>query len=387
MKRSTERILTTHTGSLARPPELLRLLTDRAEGRPADEAVFREQVRSAVREAVRRQAEAGVDVVSDGEMGKAGFANYVMDRMTGFGGEDSAGLFRPRDLLDFLEMSRRLFGSQPSTRARRPANDGPISYVGRAELASDLSTFGAALEGVAVAEAFLPAASPGCVVQIMPTTHYGSRREYLFALADALRVEYRAIAEAGYTLQVDCPDIAMGRHVEFGDRPLAEFMANLELHVEALNHALEGIDPERVRVHVCWGNYAGPHHHDVALRDILDAVYRVNANGISVEAANPRHEHEWTVFAEQPPPPGKYVIPGVIDSCTNYIEHPQLVAQRITRYAQVLGRENVVAGTDCGFGTFAGSSTVDPDVAYAKLTSLAQGARIASADLWGAKGG
>jgi 5-methyltetrahydropteroyltriglutamate--homocysteine methyltransferase len=387
MKRSTERILTTHTGSLARPPELLRMLTDRAEGRPADEAEFREQVRSAVREAVRRQAEAGIDVVSDGEMGKAGFANYVMDRMSGFGGEDSAGLFRPRDLLDFPEMGRRLFGSQPSTRARRPANDGAIAYVGGSELAGDLEAFAAALEGVPVAGAFLPAASPGCVVQIMTSTHYGSRREYLFALADALRVEYLAIVEAGYTLQVDCPDLAMGRHVEFGERPLAEFMANLELHVEALNRGLEGIDPERVRVHVCWGNYAGPHHHDVALRDILAVIYRVNADGISVEAANPRHEHEWTVFAEQPPPPGKYVIPGVIDSCTNYIEHPQLVAQRIIRYAQVLGRENVIAGTDCGFSTFAGSSAVDPDVAYAKLASLAEGARIASRELWSGEGG
>ena len=387
MKRSTERILTTHTGSLPRPPGLLELLSDRAEGRPVDETAFRAQVRSAIGEAMRRQVEAGMDVVSDGEMGKAGFANYVMDRMTGFGGEDSAGLFRPRDVLDFPEMSRRLFGSQPATRARRPANDGEISYIGQAELAMDLAAFAGALEGVTVAEAFLPAASPGCVVQIMPSTHYASRRAYLFALAGALHTEYLAIVEAGYTLQVDCPDLAMGRHVEFGDRPLAEFMANLELHVEALNHGLEGIDPERVRVHVCWGNYAGPHHHDVGLRDILDVVYRVNANGISVEAANPRHEHEWTVFAEQPPPPGKYVIPGVIDSCTNYIEHPHVVAQRITRYAQVVGRENVIAGTDCGFSTFAGSSAVLPDIAYAKLASLAEGARIASAELWGTGGG
>jgi len=387
MMRSTERILTTHTGSLARPPELLELLSARAEGRPVDEAAFRSQVRTAIAEAVRRQAEAGIDVVSDGEMGKAGFANYVMDRMTGFGGEDSGLLFRPRDVLDFPELGRRLFGSQPSTRARRPANDGAISYVGAAELAGDLSAFASALEGVTVADAFLPAASPGCVVQIMPSTHYGSRREYLFALADALRTEYLAIVEAGYTLQVDCPDLAMGRHVEFGDRPLAEFMANLELHVEALNHGLEGIDPDRVRVHVCWGNYAGPHHRDVALREILDVIYRVNASGISVEAANPRHEHEWTVFAELPPPAGKYVIPGVIDSCTNYIEHPELVAQRITRYARVLGRENVVAGTDCGFATFAGFSAVVPDVAYAKLASLAEGARLASEELWAGESG
>jgi len=382
MKRSTERILTTHTGSLARQPELVRLLTERAEGRAVDEGAFRDAVRSAVRDAVRRQAEAGIDVVSDGEMGKAGFANYVMDRMTGFGGEDRGGMFRPRDVLDFPEMAQRLFGGQPATRARRPSNDGAIEYVGGAELEGDLEAFAAALEGVTVAEAFLPAASPGCVVQIMPSTHYATRREYLFALADALRVEYRAIVDAGYTLQVDCPDLAMGRHVEFGDRPLAEFKANVELHVEALNRGLEGIDPERVRVHVCWGNYAGPHHHDVALRDVLEAVYRVNANGISVEAANPRHEHEWKVFGELPPPPGKYVIPGVIDSCTNYIEHPEVVAQRIERFARVLGREKVIAGTDCGFSTFAGFSAVVPSIAYAKLTSLAEGARIASEGLW-----
>lgn len=382
--RSAGRIPTTHTGSLPRPPELLRLLSDRASGRAVEPAAFREAVRSAIGEAVRRQAAAGIDVVSDGEMGKAGFANYVMDRMTGFGGEDSGSLFRPRDLADYPEVGRRLFGSQPATRARRPANDGSIAYVAGSELTADLSSFGSALSaaGLGPADAFLPAASPGCVVQIMPTTHYGSRREYLFALADALRVEYRAIVEAGYVLQVDCPDLAMGRHVEFGDRPLHEFMANVELHVEALNHGLEGIDPERVRVHVCWGNYAGPHHHDVALRDILPAVYRVRARGISVEAANPRHEHEWKVFAELPPPPGTYVIPGVIDSCTNYIEHPDLVAQRIVRYAEVVGRDRVMAGTDCGFSTFAGSSVVDPAVAYAKLASLAEGARIASAELW-----
>jgi len=380
--RSTERILTTHTGSLPRPPELLRLLNERAEGQPVDEAEFRSQVASAIGGAVRRQVAAGIDVVSDGEMGKAGFANYVMDRMTGFGGADSTRLFQPRDLVDFPSLRDRLFGTQPSTRTRRLANDAAIAYVGGDELAGDLAAFGAALSGAGAAGAFMPAASPGCVVQIMPTTHYGSRREYLFALAEALRAEYLAIVEAGYLLQVDCPDLAMGRHVEFGDRPLAEFRANLELHVEALNHGLEGIDPERVRVHVCWGNYAGPHHRDVALGDILDVIYEVRANGISVEAANPRHEHEWTVFAEQPLPPGKYVIPGVIDSCTNYIEHPDVVAQRIERYAKAVGRENVIAGTDCGFSTFAGTSAVDPEVAYAKLASLAEGAKIASRQLW-----
>jgi 5-methyltetrahydropteroyltriglutamate--homocysteine methyltransferase len=384
MNRSTERILTTHTGSLARPPELMGMLAARIEGRSIDEAAFRDEVRSAVRTAVRRQREAGIDLVSDGEMGKPGFANYVMERMTGFGGEASRGTFRPSDVMAFPEMAERLFAGRPVTRTHLPANDGPIAYTdaGRAELAADLEAFGEALAGAPASTAFLPAASPGCVVQIMPTSHYANRRDYLLALGEALRAEYRAIVDAGYTLQVDCPDLAMGRHVEFGDRPLGEFMANLELHLEALNHGLEGIDPERVRVHVCWGNYAGPHHRDVALADILDVVYRVHANGISIEAANPRHEHEWEVFTERPLPPGKYLIPGVIDSCTNYIEHPELVAQRIVRYAKVVGRENVIAGTDCGFSTFAGQSAVVPDIAYAKLASLAEGARRASEELW-----
>jgi 5-methyltetrahydropteroyltriglutamate--homocysteine methyltransferase len=387
MDRSTERILTTHTGSLPRPPELLRLLNDRAEGGPVDGAAFRERVRSATSDAVRRQVDAGIDIVSDGEMGKRGFANYVMDRMTGFGGEDQGRLFAPRDVLDFPEMAQRLFGGQPATRAVRPGNDAPVEYVGRDALAADLEDLGTALSSLSGADAaFVPAASPGCVVQIMGSTHYATRRDYLFALAEALRVEYLAIVGAGYTLQVDCPDLAMGRHVEFGDRGLDEFLANAELHVEALNHGLEGIDPERVRVHVCWGNYAGPHHRDVPLRDILDVVLRVNAAGISIEAANPRHAHEWKVFETAPLPAGRYLIPGVVESCTNYVEHPELVAERIVRFARVVGRENVVAGTDCGFSTFAGSSAVVPDIAYAKLASLAEGAKLASAELWGESG-
>ena len=382
MQRSTERILTTHTGSLPRPDALLSLVTDQVEGRTVDPLVYRDAVRSAVGEVVRRQAEAGIDIPSDGEMGKVGFANYVKDRMTGFGGE-SAGAGAPRDVLDFPDaVPQSKNRGQPAPRMSRPSNDGDIRYTGRDQLTADLDNLRAALVGVDVRGAFLPAASPGCVVQILPSTHYPTRRDYLYALADALRVEYRAIVDAGYTLQVDCPDLAMGRHWEFADATLEDFRANIELHVDALNRGLEGIDPERVRVHVCWGNYAGPHHRDVALRDILDVVYRVDANGISIEGANPRHAHEWKVFEELPPPAGKYLIPGVIESCTNYIEHPEAVAQRILRYAGAVGRENVIAGTDCGFSTFAGWSAVAPGVAYAKLASLAEGARIASAELW-----
>jgi 5-methyltetrahydropteroyltriglutamate--homocysteine methyltransferase len=263
-----------------------------------------------------------------------------------------------------------------------PTNDGPIAYVGRARLSADLDNLAAAIEGQPVVEAFLPAISPGCVAMLMGTTYFSSRRELLFALAEALREEYRGIVRRGFLLQVDCPDLALGRHVEFADKTVEEFRAIVALHVEALNHALEGIDPERVRMHVCWGNYPGPHHHDVALRDILDLVYRVNAAGLSLEGANPRHEHEWRVFEEMPLPEGKVLIPGVIDTCTNYIEHPEAVAQRIARYASVVGPERVIAGTDCGFGTMAGRSAVVPEVAYAKLASLAEGARRASAALW-----
>jgi 5-methyltetrahydropteroyltriglutamate--homocysteine methyltransferase len=381
MKRSTERILTTHTGSLPRPPDLVPLLL-RAGGTPADESALRQRIGVAVREVVEKQVTAGIDVVSDGEMGKPGFAHYVKDRLTGFQGPAAARPFAPRDLVDFPEVARRLFDPSAEERPPMPTNDGPIAYVGAEPLAAELDDFAAALAGQPVVEGFLPAISPGCVAMLMGTTFFPDRRGFLEALADGLRTEYRAIVERGFVLQVDCPDLALGRHAEFADLSIAEFRGVVELHVAVLNRALAGIDPDRVRIHVCWGNYPGPHHHDVALRDILDLVYRVNASGLSIEGANPRHEHEWVVFEELPPPAGKILIPGVIDTCTNYVEHPETVAQRIVRYARVVGRENVIAGTDCGFGTMAGRSAVVPEVAYAKLASLAEGARRASEMLW-----
>ena len=382
MKRSTDRILTTHTGSLPRPPDLVPMLLGETEA--TDRDAVRQRVRAAVREAVEKQVAAGIDVVSDGEMGKPGFAHYVADRLTGFQGPAAPRPFHPRDLLDYPEVERRLMGGEAEARPRppMPTNDGPIAYVGQQHLAADLETLAVSLAGQPVAEAFLPAVSPGSVAMLMGTTHFPHRREFLIALADGLGEEYRTIVDRGFVLQVDCPDLALGRHVEFADRTVAEFRAVAELHVEALNRALTGIDPDRVRVHVCWGNYPGPHHHDVALRDIIDLVYRINAAGLSIEGANPRHEHEWRVFEEMPLPAGKVLIPGVIDTCTNYIEHPEVVAQRITRYAGVVGREHVIAGTDCGFATMAGRSAVVPGVAYAKLASLAEGARLASAALW-----
>jgi 5-methyltetrahydropteroyltriglutamate--homocysteine methyltransferase len=381
VKRSTERILTTHTGSLPRPPDLVAALHGLDRSIPGSE--LRERVRAAVRDVARKQAAAGIDIVSDGEMGKPGFAHYVKDRLTGFQGAVAPRPFAPRDLRDFPEVARHLFVSDGKELPRppMPTNDGPIVYEGRNQLATELDNFSAAIESLPV-EGFLPAISPGCVAMLMGTTYYPSRRDFLIALADALSEEYHAIVDRGFVLQVDCPDLALGYHLEFAELPLSEFRNVIDLHVEVLNHALAGLDPGQVRVHVCWGNYPGPHHHDVALADILDVIYRVNASGLSIEGANPRHEHEWTVFEHITLPVSKVLIPGVIDTCTNCIEHPETVAQRIERYARVVGRERVIAGTDCGFATMAGRSAVVPEVAYAKLASLAEGARLASERLW-----
>lgn len=382
MKRSTDRILTTHCGSLPRPPELMPLLQDRGFGRKVDAAAFAAAVKAAVKDVVGRQLAAGVDIVSDGEMSKIGFFNYVKDRLTGFTGQ--SGAFMPRDLADYPEAAQRMFGREaaggPSLATVRPGNDGGITYTGTDQLEADIANLREAVAGRGV-EAFLPAVAPGTVVQNMATTHYPTRTAYLYALADALRVEYRAISGAGLLLQVDCPDLAMDRHAEFADAPIDEFRRHIAEHVEVVNHALAGIDPARVRVHVCWGNYPGPHHRDVALEEIIDIVYRLRADGISVEAANPRHEHEWLVFKDHPLPDGRYLIPGVIDTNSTYIEHPMVVSQRLQRFAGVVGKENLVAGTDCGFGTMA-TGTLVPKVVYAKLVSLAEGARQATAELW-----
>ena len=382
MTLGRERIPTTHCGSLPRPPSVLALLADRAFGRPLDEVAFAAEVKVAVADAVAWQIQAGVDIVSDGEMSKIGFFNYVKDRLTGFGGE--SGAFMPRDLAEFPEAARRMFAREasggPSLATVRPGNDGEISYAGGSQLQADIANLKAAVKGTPV-DAFLPAVAPGTVVQNMATTHYESRSRYLYALADALRVEYRSIAAAGLLLQVDCPDLAMDRHAEFADAPIDVFRRQISEHVEVVNHALRGIDPAQVRVHVCWGNYPGPHHLDVPLEEIVDIVYRLEAAGISIEAANPRHAHEWTVFKDHPLPDGRYLIPGVIDTNSTYVEHPRVVAQRLERYAAVIGKENLVAGTDCGFGTMA-SGTLAPEVVYAKLASLSAGARLASAGLW-----
>jgi 5-methyltetrahydropteroyltriglutamate--homocysteine methyltransferase len=385
MKRSTERILTTHTGSLPRPADLLPLLRQKEDGELRDAAALAACVKISVVEVVRRQIDTGIDIVNDGEMSKPSYATYVKDRLSGFDGSERSAPIRGADMLDFPDYARASAGGMGSSgvHMKRPACTGPIAYRDRDALRIDLDNLKAALGGRSVADSFISAASPGVVTFFLSNKHYPSHEAYLRAIAEAMRTEYEVICAAGFVLQVDCPDLAMSRHVHYKDLSLAEFRKTIELHVDALNHALVNVPPERVRVHLCWGNYEGPHNHDVPLRDIIDIVFTARAQGISYESSNPRHEHEWAIFKEVKLPDGKILIPGVIDSVTNFVEHPELVAQRIGNLARVVGRENVIAGTDCGFGTIAGSSAVDGNVAWAKLKSLAEGARLVSKELWG----
>jgi 5-methyltetrahydropteroyltriglutamate--homocysteine methyltransferase len=380
MKRSTQRILTTHTGSLPRPDDLVQMMFDKEEGKLLDEATLADRVQSAVAETVRQEVAAGIDVISDGEMGKLSFVGYVKDRLTGFGGESAP--FLPRDMLDHPDMIQRAFGAGTRRRVHTPACDGPVAVRDQDAVQRDIENFQAALQGVEPEEAFMCAASPGVIAQVMANTYYPSHEAYLYALADAMRDEYKAIVAAGFMLQVDCPDLAMERHLHFADVSLDAFRRHVQQNVEVLNYALAGIPAEQARVHVCWGNYAGPHHRDVPLKEIIDLLLEIRVNALSIEAANPRHEHEWKVFETVRLPEGKVLIPGVIDTVTNHIEHPELVAQRIVRWAKLVGRENVIAGTDCGFGTFVGTSAVVSSVAWAKLQTLAEGARLASQELW-----
>jgi 5-methyltetrahydropteroyltriglutamate--homocysteine methyltransferase len=329
---------------------------------------------------LRQQLACGIDIINDGEVGKISYATYVKDRLTGFAGEGA--LWPIADLQDFPHYAARLFGELPLANVRLPTCTGPITYRDPAAVRQDLAQFTAALQGVSPVDTFLTAASPGVISLFLKNTYYPSHEAYLAALADAMKVEYDAIAGARFVLQVDCPDLAAGRHTQFAALSLAEFRQQVALHVEALNHALRDIPPERLRLHLCWGNYEGPHHRDVPLREILDLVLTARPVALSFEAANPRHAHEWAVFQEVVLPPEKVVIPGVLDSTTNYIEHPELVAERICRYAQIVGREQVIAGTDCGFSTFAGPTAVDPQITWAKLRALAEGARLATQRLW-----
>ena len=382
MKRSTERILTTHTGSLPRPDSLVQLMVAREQGKPVDATVLADNVQNAVADVVEHQVAVGIDIISDGEMSKIGFANYIKDRLTGFDGQSNPIV--AQDVLDHPDLRVRMFRRNEGSESRyfTPACTGPITLRDKEAVHHDIANLKAALQESQPAEVFIPAASPGTIAQVMQNNYYPTQEAYLYALADAMRYEYQAIVEAGFLLQLDCPDLAMQRHTRFANASLDEFRRQIEQNIEVLNYALTGISPEQVRVHVCWGNYPGPHHRDVPLKEILDLLFKIQGNALSIEAANPRHAHEWKVFEEVRLPDGKLLIPGVIDTCSTYIEHPQVVAQRLLQFARVIGRENVIAGTDCGFGTFVGASAVAPSVAWDKLQSLAEGAELASAELW-----
>lgn len=379
MKHSIDAILTTHTGSLPRPDDLVELLFADESGEPVDKAALKERVRSVVAESVQQQLQSGVDVVSDGEMSKVSYSTYVNARLTGFEGHVHVPR-RPRpDAAAFPRYAEWDAQQQPgAARIKRFACMGPVKYVGRAQLDTDIQNLKAAVAGSPSTEAFMTAASPGVISQFQPNQYYPDGARYVEALAEAMREEYEAVYQAGFILQLDCPDLTgLSRGLEPGQPP-----ADLRMRVEALNHAVRNIPPDRMRLHLCWGNYEGPHHLDVPLKDIILEVFKARPMGLSFEAANPRHEHEWAIFEEIKLPFDKVLIPGVLDTTTNYIEHPELVAQRLVRYAQLVGRENVIAGADCGFGTFAGTPMVHPDIVFAKLKVMAEGARIASSQLW-----
>ncbi len=383
MQPGTGRILTTHSGSLPRPAGLLPLMLAREAGQPVDDAQFQDEVGAAVRETVRRQADAGVDVLNDGEMGKPSYATYVKDRLTGFGGEGSieqvaTSVMALDDFPDFAEKMAQTMASAATIRFT--SCDGPVAYVGQAAVQSDIEYLKAAAEGVPAAGVFMSAASPGVIAVFSPNRYYASQEDYLGALAEAMREEYEAIHRAGLVLQLDCPDLAMTAP---GAGSLENFRAQMELSVEALNHALANIPAEAARIHICWGNGEMPRTRDVELKDIIDIVLKAKPAGLMLMASNGRHAHEWKVFQDTKLPGGKYVIPGVLDSTTNIVEHPEVVADRLIRYAGVVGRDNVMAGSDCGFGTVAGMDVVVPTVVWAKFQSQAEGARIASAYLWG----
>jgi 5-methyltetrahydropteroyltriglutamate--homocysteine methyltransferase len=379
MKRSTERILTTHTGSLPRPDDLVGLLEGRDQREARADPAFQARVAAAVKEIVQQQATAGVAVVNDGEMSKVGYSTYIADRVTGFSEQSR----QPRPQVEMGHFPE-YYEAHPTggSAARRPVCVGPIAWTGDAQVQQDIANLKAATEGADIAEAFMTAASPGVVWQFLLNDYYPTHEAYVFAVADAMRHEYEAIVNAGFVLQLDCPDLAMGRHSSYAQLDDAAFRRRMALNIEALNHAVRNIPAERLRMHLCWGNYPGPHHCDVPLAEIIDLVWTAKPSTILFEAANPRHAHEWTLFERVRVPDGKVLCPGVIECQSNYIEHPELVAQRIERYARLVGRERVMAGVDCGFSIHAGMRGIDPDVVWAKLSSLAQGAEIATKKLW-----
>jgi 5-methyltetrahydropteroyltriglutamate--homocysteine methyltransferase len=385
MKLSTERILTTHVGSLPRPKSLLDVILAKEEGRPVDAAAFEAQSDAAVAEVVAKQVTAGVDIVSDGEMSKPSYATYVKHRVDGIG-MDAAAAEKGRQVMLSLDRLDHPDFVTPTgfTNVPFPACLGPLRYADRGPLERDIAHLSAAVEKAKPVEAFMTAPSPGILTRFVVDTYYGNEDAYLQALADVMKTEYEAIIGAGLLLQLDCPDLGSARHNQHRDKTDEEFLRIAERNVAALNAAVATLPADRMRLHICWGNYEGPHTHDIPLAKIIDICFKARPTALSFEAANPRHEHEWEDLKETHIPDDKVLIPGVIDSTTNFVEHPRLVAQRICRYADIVGRERVLAGADCGFGTAANATPmVAPSVVWAKFKSLAEGAEIATRRLWG----
>jgi 5-methyltetrahydropteroyltriglutamate--homocysteine methyltransferase len=384
MRTSTERILTTHVGSLPRSQAVTDVLFGREHGTIEDPAAAAAVIADATEEVVKRQVAAGIDVVSDGEMSKISYATYVADRFTGFEGDTPRD--PGQDLVEFPRLLEKLAKLGSTAKYRRPKCVGEIRTKTLEPLNEDLRNFKRGVSAAEPADAFLNAASPGVIALFQPNDFYKSADEYLDAVAEALRIEYEAIVAAGFLVQIDAPDLGMGRHTMYRHASVAEYLARAEHHVEVLNHALRNIPGSRVRMHCCWGNYEGPHHHDVPMQDLLPVLLKAKPQALLFEAANPRHAHEWTVFRDAKLPDDKILIPGVLSSTTNYVEHPELVAERLLKFADIVGRERVMAGSDCGFSTFAGFGAVDPDIVYMKLAAMAEGARIASRKLYSPAG-
>ena len=376
----TDRILTTHVGSLPRPKDVSDMLFAREAGQDVDPAAFDTAVAAAVRDVVAKQRDAGVDIPSDGEMSKISYATYIGERLTGFSGDSERRV--PADLLEVPGYMKRLAAAGGTPAYKRPCCTGAITVRTMEPLQADIARFRSALDAAGYAEGFMNAAAPGVISLFQPNRHYPDDDAYLGALADAMAVEFRGIVDAGLVLQVDSPDLALGRQTMYAHLTEDEFVHRIGAHVAALNAALDGIPEDRVRLHLCWGNYEGPHTMDVPIVRLLPTVLGIHAGYLSFEGANPRHAHEWRVWEDVELPEDKRIIPGLLDSSTNYVEHPDLVAERLLRYAGLVGRDRVLAGSDCGFSTFAGFGVVDPDIVWMKLGALAEGARRASAVLW-----
>ena len=375
------KILTSHVGSLPRTQDVVDFIFARENGESYDQAAFDNCMSSACNETVRRQVEAGVDIVSDGETSKISYATYVKDRYTGFSGDSPRNA--PADLKQFPSFLERLANSGGTPQYARPMCTGEVTSKGQGELQADIDNLKAGMAAHGATRGFMNAASPGVISLFLQNQHYATREAYLAALADAMKEEYETIVGAGLDLQLDCPDLALSRHMLFADLSDDEFVKIAAMHVEALNHALRDIDPARVRVHICWGNYEGPHVCDIDMDKVFTTLMNTRARYVLFETSNPRHAHEWTVFRDRASeiPDDKVLVPGVVDTTTNFVEHPELVAERIARFVGIVGAERVIAGSDCGFGTFAGFGAVDPEIAYAKLSSLAEGAALASSRL------